>query len=173
MSATPTAPMRRRAMLAALGLPWLGLVACATRAPLAPPAEGATQSWSGRLGLVIASDPPQRFHAGFELTGDAQSGELRLSSPLGSILAELKWRPDEALLVQDGQTHAFPSVDALSAAVTGTAVPLQALFAWLRGVPEEVPGWQADLSGLSDGRLLARRLSPLPGAELRVILDPA
>jgi hypothetical protein len=35
-------------------------------------------SWSGRLGLVIAA--PQQFHAGFELTGDAQHGELRLST---------------------------------------------------------------------------------------------
>ena len=172
MSATLVTPTRRRAVLAALGLPLLALTACATRPPQAPPAEGAAPSWSGRLGLVIASDPPRQFHASFELTGNAQSGELRLSTPLGSILAELKWQPGEALLVQNGQTQAYPSVDALSAAVTGTAVPLQALFAWLRGVPEKVPGWLADLSGLPDGRLLARRLSPLPSAELRVILDP-
>ena len=173
MSATPRARARRRTVLLALstlGLPLLALTGCATRPP---PPDNMAQSWSGRLGLVIASEPPQQFHAGFELTGDAQRGELRLSTPLGSVLAELKWRPGEALLVQNDQTLAYPSVDALSAAVTGTAVPLRALFAWLRGVPEEVPGWRADLSGLPDGRLLARRLSPLPSAELRVILDPA
>ncbi|MEZ5608060.1 MAG: lipoprotein insertase outer membrane protein LolB [Burkholderiaceae bacterium] len=171
MSATLTAPARRRAVLAALGLPVLGLAACAARPPKAPPAEGAMQSWSGRLGLVIASDPPQQFHAGFDLAGTEQQGELRLSTPLGSILALLQWRPGEALLVQDGRTQAYPSIDALSTAATGTAVPLRALFAWLRGVPETVAGWQVDLSGLSGGRLLAQRLSPLPHAELRIVLD--
>lgn len=176
MSATPRARARRRTVLLALstlGLSVLALTGCATRPPQPSPPDNMASSWSGRLGLVIASEPPQQFHAGFELTGDAQHGELRLSTPLGSVLAELKWRPGEALLVQNDQTRAYPSVDALSAAVTGTAVPLRALFAWLRGVPEEVPGWRADLSGLPDGRLLARRLNPLPSAELRVILDPA
>ena len=171
MNAAPPVQARRRTALALLGLPLLGVTACATRPPMAPPAEGSVHRWSGRLGLVIASDPPQQFHAGFDLTGDEQRGELSLSSPLGSILAVLQWRPGQAVLLQDGQTHPYPSVDALAAAVTGTAVPLRALFAWLRGVPEEVAGWHVDLSGLPGGRLLARRVSPLPTAELRVILD--
>ena len=45
------------------------------------------------------------------------------------------------------------------------------LFGWLRGEPQAVPGWSADLSALAAGRLSARRLMPLPTAELRVILD--
>jgi outer membrane lipoprotein LolB len=36
---------------------------------------------------------------------------------------------------------------------------------------QSVPGWQADLSGLPDGRLFAQRLMPLPTAELRLVLD--
>lgn len=171
MSTAHAATARRRATLALLGLPLLAVTACATRAPAVPASDASVQSWSGRLGLVVASDPPQQFHAGFELSGNARSGELSLDSPLGSVLARLQWRPGQALLLKDGRTHAYPSIDALSAAVIGTAVPLRALFAWLRGVPEPVAGWQVDLSGLSDGRLLARRESPLPTAELRVILD--
>ena len=159
---------RRRTALALLGLPLASLCACATRAPTV---ARAAQSWSGRLGLVIASDPPQQFHAGFELTGTEQTGELSLSSPLGSTLAVLQWRPGQALLRHDGKAQDYASVDALSAAATGTAVPVRALFAWLRGEPEPVAGWQVDLSGLPAGRLLARRISPLPAAELRVILD--
>ena len=45
--------------------------------------------WSGRLSLQVDSEPPQGFHAGFELLGNAQTGELRLFSPLGSALASL------------------------------------------------------------------------------------
>ena len=45
------------------------------------------------------------------------------------------------------------------------------LFAWLRGQPEEVAGWHADLSQLDAGRLRAQRQMPLPTAELRIVLD--
>ena len=48
---------------------------------------------------------------------------------------------------------------------------MRALFAWLRGLPQAGEGWEADLSRLPDGRLLARRLAPPPAAELRVVLD--
>ena len=50
-------------------------------------------------------------------------------------------------------------------------LPVRALFGWLRGEAQSVPGWQPDLSQLDNGRLNARRLMPLPTAELRVILD--
>ena len=48
---------------------------------------------------------------------------------------------------------------------------MQALFAWLRGRPEHVPGWQVDLSQLDDGRLVANRQMPLPTAVLRLVLE--
>ena len=166
MSGLRAARLARRGALALLAA---GLASCATGARKQPAATPS--SWSGRLGLVIASDPPHQFHAGFDLSGDEQNGELSLSTPLGSTLALLQWRPGQALLMQDGQTREYPTVDALAAAVTGTAVPLRALFAWLRGQAEPVEGWQVDLSQLSDGRLLARRIAPLPAAELRIILD--
>ena len=165
---------RRTALTARRGTLAL-LAACLTGCATSPRSDRSTaaspSSWSGRLGLVIASEPPQQFHAGFELTGSEQSGELQLTSPLGSILAVLQWRPGQALLRQDGERREYPSVDALSAAVTGTAVPVRALFAWLRGEPESVEGWHVDVSQLPDGRLLARRFAPLPTAELRIILD--
>ena len=168
MSSPPTARLARRGALVLLAA---GLAGCAASPRSQHPGAATSSSWSGRLGLIIASEPPQQFHAGFDLTGTEYSGELRLASPLGSTLALLQWRPGQALLQQDGQTREYPSVDALSAAVTGTAVPLRALFAWLRGQAEPVEGWQVDLSQLSDGRLLARRIAPLPAAELRIILD--
>ena len=146
------------------------LQACAS--PPGPPAAAAVpEYWAGRLGLVVASEPPQSFHAGFELRGNPQAGELSLTSPLGSTLAVMQWQPGETLLRQGEQTRRYDSLDALALEVTGTAVPVRALFGWLNGTPQAVDGWDADLSGLSNGRLVARRLMPLPTAELRVVLE--
>ena len=59
--------------------------------PLSASATDQTSSgpWSGRLSLQVDSEPPQGFHAGFELLGNAQTGELRLFSPLGSAVCAL------------------------------------------------------------------------------------
>lgn len=127
--------------------------------------------WSGRLGLMVASDPPQQFHATFELDGNPETGQLDLFSPLGNMLASLQWQQGQALLHQGTRTDTYESVNALALAATGTAVPVRALFSWLRGSPEAVDGWEVDLSQLSAGRLHARRLSPLPEADLRIIVD--
>ncbi len=61
---------------------------------------------------------------------------------------------------------------ALSTDLGGTVVPVAALFAWLKGEPTEVDGWQADLSRHSEGRITARRPKPLPAAELRLVFEP-
>ncbi|MDR2155553.1 MAG: outer membrane lipoprotein LolB [Burkholderiaceae bacterium] len=132
--------------------------------------HGKRSYWSGRLGLTVDSQPPQSYFAGFTLQGSEQTGELTLMSPVGSTLAVMQWRPGQALLRQGEQTQRFASLDALVTNVTGTPLPVRALFGWLNGVPEAVEGWHADISQLPNGRLTARRLTP-PTAELRVILE--
>ena len=128
--------------------------------------------WSGRLALTVATEPAQSFFAGFELEGDAHTGALRLFSPLGNLLADLRWSPTGATLTTPGQPpRTAASVEALSRELTGTALPLRTLFAWLRGDAEPAEGWQADLSQLADGRLRAQRLDPAPAADLRLILE--
>lgn len=117
------------------------------------------------------SDPPQSFSAGFELSGDADQGALRLFSPLGTTLADLRWSPQSATLSNNGETRQFESLDALATQATGTAIPIAALFQWLTGVQTSTAGWSADLSQLESGRLTARRTQPLPTAELRLILE--
>ena len=107
----------------------------------------------------------------FELRGSAESGELTLTSPLGSMLAVLAWAPGSADLRNNGQTRGFASVDALVAQATGAAIPVAALFDWLRGPTRRCAGWQADLSQLAEGRLRAHRSEPTPPADLRVVLD--
>ena len=130
------------------------------------------QAWAGRISLQVASEPVQSFSASFELKGRPDNGELTLISPLGSVLGILRWSPGEALLDSGNQrVQRFSSVDELMERSTGAAIPLSALFAWLQGTNATVSGWSADLSRHSQGRIIARRILPAPGADLRVVLD--
>lgn len=154
-----------------LALALLLLSGCAS-APRAPgPVDAMNGPWSGRLALQVEDKPGESFSAGFELKGAAQAGQLTLFSPVGGTLAVLAWKPGSATLQTDGDTRQFPSVDALVGHVTGAAIPVAALFDWLRGIQTEVAGWRADLSQLAQGRLAARRLQPVPAADLRVVLE--
>jgi outer membrane lipoprotein LolB len=166
--AGPDAPAAaRRGLLATLIL----LLAGCAQPPARTTAGGAKPIWTGRLALQVASEPPQSFAAGFELRGGAQTGELVLVSPFGNTLASLSWSPGSARLRNGDGERLFDSIEALAREVTGTPIPLRALFDWLDGTQGTADGWQADLSRLDEGRLLARRIEPLPAAELRLILD--
>ena len=136
-------------------------------------------SYQGRLSLRIASDPPQSLYAGFSLNGDAQTGDLTLNSPLGNTLAYLSWTPQTAVLKANSETKEFPSASALIEDVTGTTIPIAALFDWLAGKNTPAVGWEIDLSEMrrdsnNDGavqRLVAKRTAPLPTADLRIAID--
>lgn len=145
------------------------LGACATTPRPVSPGDSA---WNGRLALSVDSQPPQSFSAGFDLHGSPAAGELQLVSPLGNTLALVVWDATGAELRQGGQVTRRGSLDELTAELSGTAMPVAALFGWLKGQPGDVPGWQADLSRQSEGRVTARRTAPLPTAELRVIFQP-
>jgi len=150
---------------------WLAvclLSACATPRANAP----GQASWSGRLALQVDSTPPQSFTAGFDLHGSPQAGELQLTSPLGNTLATVLWAPDRAELRQGSQVTHRATLDELTAELSGTALPVVALFAWLRGQAQDASGWQADLSRHAEGRVTARRTQPAPSAELRIVFQP-
>ena len=160
---------------------WLGwllaaalLAGCASppRTTEAPdPRSADAGPWSGRLALQVEGNQSQSFSAGFQLKGTAVHGELTLFNPIGGTLAVLAWAPGSATLRSSGRDQEFPSVDALVAQATGSALPVAALFDWLRGTNTPAPGWQADLSQLDRGRLRAQRLQPAPPVDLRVVLD--
>lgn len=158
----------RRAALLSLPAAAALLASCAARGP-ATALRPETNAWSGRLGVMVDSTPPQQFSAGFDLSGNEQQGSLRLTSPLGSTIALLRWKPGSALLQQSGKEQSFDSLDALTQAATGVALPLRALFDWLHGVATPAPGWRVDLGNTEHGRITAQRLQPLPVATLRVI----
>jgi outer membrane lipoprotein LolB len=131
-------------------------------------------SYQGRLSLRIASDKPQSLYGAFSISGDAQTGELSLNSPLGNTVAKLTWTPQTAILVANNTTTSYPSTEALITTVTGTALPLPALFDWLAGISTPIEGWEVDLSNmqnLDNRRLVAKRVSPLPAVELRIALE--
>ena len=161
----------RRALLAILAITIFLIAGCASPTGARGTFDPETSQWSGRLGLTLESEPPQSFSASFDLRGTPQAGELTLTSPIGSTLAVMQWHPREAWLRQGDQARRYDSIDTLAQEVTGTPLPVRALFGWLNGTPQAVEGWEADLSRLPDGRLVARRLMPLPTAELRVVLE--
>ncbi|WP_043816470.1 lipoprotein insertase outer membrane protein LolB, partial [Rubrivivax gelatinosus] len=71
---------------------------------------------AGKLSVEVrpADAPPRRMASGFELQGDGERGELRLTSPLGSIVATARWAPGEAVLTtSDGSTR-YGGLDELS-----------------------------------------------------------
>lgn len=134
-------------------------------------------SRQGRLSLRVEADSSQSaqsLYGAFVISGNAQAGELILNSPLGNTVAKLTWTPQSAELTANSTTTSYPSTDALVTAVTGTALPLTALFDWLAGTNTSVAGWEVDLSRVldpSNAKLVAKRTTPLPTVELRIALE--
>lgn len=142
---------------------------------------------------AIGTRPAHRETFEFEWvsTGESgQSGQLSLLGPLGQIVAQLSWTPQQAQLRQSGQAQAriAATPEELSESVLGERLPVQGLGDWLQGrawaqAPAaatlegfEQLGWQIDVRRLrSDRQGSARR----PGddrqasATLRWVLDEA
>lgn len=182
--------IRRRCSAAALALALAGCAAAVL--PGSPPLSAAAgpARITGRLALQVDAQPgqdAQAFSASFELRGNADDGELRLSTPLGTTLAVAHWGASDARLVTPGGEQRFEGLEALSLHAFGEALPLRALPDWLQGRPWaaagaparprsdgpgfEQLGWAIDLARFDAGQWLAWRAAP-PVARLRVQLDP-
>lgn len=167
--ASPLTGTLRHRWMGWLVLCALWLAGCAQPMPSAPAEEN---SWNGRIALQIDGQASQSFSAMFELRGTAQAGGLVLLSPFGNRIAQLDWKDGHAQLVSGLDTRTSDSLDTLLQDVTGTRIPVTALFSWLKGTQASATGWQADLTGIADGRLTARRDDPQPTATLRIALTP-
>ena len=158
------------------------LAACTTL----PPPESSSAILSGRLAVRVDSRPPHAFSADFELRGDARTGSLRLTGPLGTTAAEARWSPGQTRLDTPQGSSAYASLEELTAATLGEPIPLAALFDWLRGRPwPDAPsataadsaaafeqlGWRIDLSRRAEGWIEARRQAP-PAVTVRAWLEP-
>lgn len=167
-------PWNRRALcqagLYALSSVWLVGCAQPQRRSAHTPSTGP---WSGRIHLRVDDpDAPRSFAAHFDLQGSADNGRLELSTPLGTLLARLQWSVGEASIETAQERRSAATLSALLREVTGEALPIDALFDWLSGVPTLACGWQADLQQLDEGRLSATRTQPPPAAMLRILLNP-
>jgi outer membrane lipoprotein LolB len=150
------------------------LAGCATPSRIAQPwnvEQANSPEWQGRISVHVQGDPPSSMSASFLLRGDAKNGELDLYSPLGTTLGALQWTPQLVQLTDGGKPQYFHSLAELTEKATGAALPIDAIFGWLQGRDIQATGWLADLSGVSQGSLSARRTNPAPEVTLRIKLD--
>lgn len=134
--------MRCPARRLACGLLFALLAGCASL-----PEERPADLLSGRIAVRIDPQEPggavRANSAAFELLGSPQAGELRLSSPLGSLLAVARWQGGRATLQARGETRHYDTLQALGREMLGEDVPVAALFDWLRGRPwSDAPAWE-------------------------------
>lgn len=163
----------------------LGLVALACLAGCASLSPPAATDLAGRLALQIdaaAGQPARSFSAEFDLRGDAQRGQLRLTGPLGGMLADVRWEPGSAELTDAQGARRYTTLDAMTQDLFGEALPLAAVIDWLRGrpwpgAPSRPAGdgfeqleWRVGLARFADGVLEARR-ERVPAVSLRARLE--
>ncbi len=152
----------------------LVLAGCATPSRMAKTAgtdQVTLPEWQGRLSVQVLGEQPASMSASFVLRGNARNGELDLYSPLGTTVGALQWSP-QFVQLNDGRQHQyFNSLAELTEKTTGAALPIDAIFGWLQGHDTPATGWQADLSEVAQGKLIAKRTTPAPEVTLRIKLD--
>lgn len=166
---------------------WLAAALVAGCASLREPAPPNTIS--GRLSVRVdahAEAAARTLTAGFDLEGDAEQGSLSLATPLGTRIAQARWSPQRVVLVTPEGETAYADLDALTRALAGEALPVQAFFDWLRGQPwpgapsRPLPaaqgegfsqfGWQVMLGDAKARSIVARR-DAAPGVTVRAMID--
>jgi outer membrane lipoprotein LolB len=177
-----TRALRASWLLLAFALSAVGCASVGT--PPLPP--GDPLGLGGRLSVQVApwqAQPSRSLSAAFELRGTGEQGALDLATPLGSVLAQAGWMPGQAWIVTPQGRRDFSDTDALARELLGEAVPVVAMFDWLRGRPWpgapsrgvagggfEQLGWTVDLSRFAEAQVAARRETP-PTVTVRVVLD--
>jgi outer membrane lipoprotein LolB len=182
--------------LRGVAVPALALLlqACATHPPPLP-----GHVYAGRLAVRTDAAPNQsaRSMSGqFELSGNASSGQLILTSPIGTTVARARWsdpagaqgEPSRIELEADGTTTRYATLEDMMQRAIGDQLPLPAMFDWLSGHPWpaapaqrsadggsfEQLGWHVDVSQLAGNQLIdAQRPQPAPALHVRVKLDAA
>jgi outer membrane lipoprotein LolB len=132
---------------------------------------GASGHWQGRLAVKVIDPVPKAFAANFEMQGDAKSGQLTLTSPLGTTLANIEWAADFAQLTTTGSPQRYESMQSLALSALGVDVPITQLFDWFSGNATEVSGWEVDLREFAAGRVTAKRIGPDLQAELKILFE--
>ena len=168
----------------ALALGALSLLAACASTP--PPPDAAAWT-SGRLSVRVdatAQQPLQVLSNAFEMQGSGDQGELRLLSPLGTLLVAARWAPGSAVIRTPDGERSFDSLDGLAHQLLGESLPLAALPDWVAGRPWPAAphskleggfaqlGWTVQTARQTEGWITAERSAP-PVIQLRVRLDRA
>jgi outer membrane lipoprotein LolB len=174
--------MRWQRIFALAGITLVMLLATGCVSVPKPISTADAPAWSGKLSIKIDAtntqpnpQSAQQTSAAFTLTGNSQAGQLDLFTPLGGKAAQVVWGAGFAT-VSDGKLgRNFPDLATAIVELTGANIPISQLFGWLQGKQDKAleasMGWEADLTRLADGRLVAIRTQPLPRIELRVVLE--
>ena len=128
--------------------------------------------WEGRLSVQVTGDTTQRISADFFLEGTARRASLTLNSPLGTRMARMQWDATSATLELGDQKRSFESVDAMTTHALGSALPMEAFFAWLHGRPDSAPGWELQTLEMLQGRIRARSVDRTPAVQIDLVLEP-
>lgn len=130
---------------------------------------------SGRIAVRVSGPVDRSFSANFELEGTPRAGQLTLSTPFGTRLAQANWQPNRAWLRVPEGVREYDDAEQLAEQAMGERLPLPALFDWLAGRPwpamasQALPapqqgfeqmGWTVRLDNLADGLLTVSRSTP-------------
>jgi outer membrane lipoprotein LolB len=148
-------------------------------------APSMARDLAGRLTVRIdatETTPARSFAADFDLRGDAERGELRLTGPLGATVADVRWRPGAAEMTDTNGRRDYPTLEALARDLLGEPLPLAALTDWLRGRPWpgapharhdggfDQLGWRIALTQFAQGLVQASR-DGRPAVQVRARLE--
>ena len=150
----------------------LALAGCA-QLQKAPPAESTEARLSGRISVTVAGNVHNRGTGGaasFELLGGPQAGRLELTSPLGALVARASWQPGLVTLQTTSDERRYDDLDALTREMLGEAVPVAALFDWLKARPWPAAPHKTTASGFEQ---LGWRIEPrLPALVATRLAEP-
>ena len=164
-----------------VGFAMILLAACAGTTGVGGQLDGQIpRPWEGRLAVRLLDSESERagasWSAHFVLRGDARTGSLLLTTPVGVGMAEAGWTEHGAWLNTQGTASRYPDLAALTQALLGIAVPLEPLFALLQGRDAALPAdWEVERANAPGGqtpRHLQLTHQAQPRAQLRLVLEP-
>jgi outer membrane lipoprotein LolB len=183
------APGQRASWPPTLGIGALAVAVAGTLAGCTSLREPGVDTLAGRLSVRVegeSGEPLRSLAASFLLLGDAERGSLDLSTPLGTLLAQARWSPEQVLLITPQGRMPYADLTALTRDLLGESLPVAAFFDWLRGrpwpgaassanrPPEEAGfvqlGWHVTLARFDEGYIAARHPGP-PVVTVRAVLD--
>ena len=152
-------PLRCWRAVAAVVVAAALLAACASipggHALEVEPAATAAFAVEGRLSARRGADG---VAVGFSWRHDPPRDTLTIASPLGQVLAELEGDAAAhrvAMTLADGRVAGAPDWPALTERALGFALPVEALSAWIRGLPHAQSTFAAE--GDASGRVASLR----------------